>query len=175
MAGLKRTDNKGRILKDGESQRKDGTYRYRYTDSDGVRRDVYSARLVPTDRLPAGSKDHLSLREKEKLINRDLEDGIKARVENRATVNDLFDLYISGKKELKDSTRSNYIYMFNKYVRETFGKKKIASIKYSDVKRFYNSLIHDLGFKPQILRARSRFHKCKKKERTRSFFLWALS
>lgn len=25
MAGLKRTDNKGRILKDGESQRKDGS------------------------------------------------------------------------------------------------------------------------------------------------------
>ena len=41
MAGLKRTDNKGRILKDGESQRKDGSYRYRYTDADGVRRDVY--------------------------------------------------------------------------------------------------------------------------------------
>ena len=35
MAGLKRTDNKGRILKDGESQRKDGSYRYRYTDADG--------------------------------------------------------------------------------------------------------------------------------------------
>ena len=65
MAGLKRTDNKGRILKDGESQRKDGSYRYRYTDADGVRRDVYSKRLVPTDRLPPGCKDDLSLREKE--------------------------------------------------------------------------------------------------------------
>ena len=29
MAGLKRTDNKGRILKDGETQRKDGTYRFK--------------------------------------------------------------------------------------------------------------------------------------------------
>ena len=90
MAGLKRTDNKGRILKDGESQRKDGSYRYRYTDADGVRRDVYSKRLVPTDRLPPGCKDDLSLREKERKINRDLEDGIKAAVENKATLNDLF-------------------------------------------------------------------------------------
>ena len=134
MAGLKRTDNKGRILKDGESQRKDGSYRYRYTDADGVRRDVYSKRLVPTDRLPPGCKDDLSLREKERKINRDLEDGIKAAVENKATLNDLFELYMANKPELKDTTRSNYFYMYNKYVRNDIGKKKIASIKYSDVK-----------------------------------------
>ena len=84
MAGLKRTDNKGRILKDGETQRKDGTYRFTYTDADGVRHDVYSKRLVPTDRLPPGCKDDLCLREKERKINRDLEDGIKAAVENKA-------------------------------------------------------------------------------------------
>ena len=46
MAGLKRTDNKGRILKDGETQRKDGTYRFTYTDADGVRHDVYSLSLI---------------------------------------------------------------------------------------------------------------------------------
>ena len=86
MAGLKRTDNKGRILKDGETQRKDGTYRFTYTDADGVRHDVYSKRLVPTDRLPPGCKDDLCLREKERKINRDLEDGIKAAVENKATL-----------------------------------------------------------------------------------------
>ena len=78
MAGQKRTDNKGRILKDGETQRKDGTYRFTYTDADGNRHDVYSRRLVPTDRLPPGCKDDLSLREKERKIIRDLEDGIKA-------------------------------------------------------------------------------------------------
>ena len=61
MAGLKRTDNKGRILKDGESQRKDGSYRYRYTDADGIRHDVYSKRLVPTDRVPPGCKDDLKI------------------------------------------------------------------------------------------------------------------
>lgn len=83
MAGQKRTDNKGRILKDGETQRKDGSYRFTYTDADGKRHDVYSRRLVPTDRLPPGCKDDLSLREKERKIIRDLEDGIKAAVENR--------------------------------------------------------------------------------------------
>ena len=125
MAGQKRTDNKGRILKDGETQRKNGTYRFTYTDADGNRHDVYSRRLVPTDRLPPGCKDDLSLREKERKIIRDLEDGIKATVENRATLNDLFNLYISNKPELKQSTRANYLYMYKKYVQDDIGKKKI--------------------------------------------------
>lgn len=151
MAGLKRTDNKGRILKDGESQRKDGTYRFNYTNAEGVRHDVYSKRLVPTDRLPPGCKEDLSLREKERKIIRDLEDGIKAPVENKATLNDLFWIYISNKPELKESTRTNYLYMYQKYVQNTLGKKKIASIKYSDVKAFYNKLIREMGFKPNSM------------------------
>lgn len=151
MAGQKRTDNKGRILKDGETQRKDGSYRFTYTDADGKRHDVYSRRLVPTDRLPPGCKDDLSLREKERKIIRDLEDGIKATVENRATLNDLFILYISNKPELKQSTRANYLYMYKKYVQDDIGKKKISSIKYSDVKAYYNRLIRERGFKPNSM------------------------
>ena len=151
MAGQKRTDNKGRILKDNETQRKDGTYRFTYTDADGKRHDVYSRRLVPTDRLPPGCKDDLSLREKERKILRDLEDGIKATVENRATLNDLFNLYISNKPELKQSTRANYLYMHKKYVQDDIGKKKISSIKYSDVKAYYNRLIRERGFKPNSM------------------------
>lgn len=151
MAGLKRTDNRGRILKGGESQRKDGTYRFTYTDADGVRHDVYSKRLVSTDRLPPGCKEDLCLREKERKILRDLEDGIKAPVENKATLNDLFQIYISNKPELKESTRTNYLYMYQKYVQNTLGKKKIASIKYSDIKAFYNKLIQEMGFKPNSM------------------------
>lgn len=151
MAGLKRTDNKGRILKDGEFQRKNGTYRYRYVDADGKRRDIYSNRLVPTDKTPKNCVEELSLREKEKLVNRDLFDGIKARVENKATLNDLFDLYMSGKTKLKESTRTNYLYMYNRFVRESIGKKKIAAIKYSDIKAFYNQLINEHGLKPNSM------------------------
>lgn len=32
---VRRKDKKGRVLKDGESQRKDGTYQYRWTDRYG--------------------------------------------------------------------------------------------------------------------------------------------
>lgn len=40
MSG-KRRDNRGRILKTGENQRKDLIYQYRYTDNYGKRRTVY--------------------------------------------------------------------------------------------------------------------------------------
>lgn len=148
MATTKRTDNRGRILKDGESQRPDGTYRYRYTDALGKRRDVYSNRLVATDKVPKGSKPDLSLREKEKQINRDLDDGIKAQVENSETLNELFRLYMSTKTKLKASTRTNYIYMYEKYIQDVLGPKKVKDIKYSTVYSFYSGLIDNLGFKP---------------------------
>ena len=46
----KRKDNKGRILKDGEYQRANGQYEYRYTDSfSGKQRSVYAWRLNETD------------------------------------------------------------------------------------------------------------------------------
>ena len=151
MASVKRKDNKGRILKDGESQRPDGTYRYRYTDATGKRRDVYSSRLVPTDKLVPGSKSDLSLREKEKLINRDLEDGIKAQVESKVTLNDMFHLYMSGKTKLKASTRTNYLYMYEKYVQDILGTKQIKDIKYSTIYSFYCNLIDNLGFKPNSM------------------------
>ena len=38
----KRKDNKGRILREGEVQRSDGKYMYRYTDAGGIRRAIYS-------------------------------------------------------------------------------------------------------------------------------------
>jgi DNA binding domain of tn916 integrase. len=42
----KRKDNQGRVLKDGESQRSDGSYQYRYTDIKGKRRYVYAPTLA---------------------------------------------------------------------------------------------------------------------------------
>ena len=64
----KRRDNKNRILRNGESQRKDGRYAFKYSDANGKAQFVYSWKLESTDKLPAGKRDCLSLREKEKQI-----------------------------------------------------------------------------------------------------------
>lgn len=52
------------------------------------------------------------------------------------SLNYYFDDYIAAKVELKSSTRTNYKYMYNKYVRNDLGQRNIGSIKFSDVKKF---------------------------------------
>ena len=64
----KRRDNRNRILREGEYQRKDGRYRFRYLDEDGKEQNVYSWRLDKNDPMPKGKKREPSLREKEKQI-----------------------------------------------------------------------------------------------------------
>ena len=151
----RRKDNRGRNLKDGEMQEEKGSnkgrYKYQYMDRDGKRKAVYSWRLVPTDRTPQGKRDGLSLREKEAEIERDLQDGIDGQKAGKTTLNELFDLYMAGKSQLKDSTRSNYLYMYRSYVENSLGKKAIASINYSTFKAFYTGLITEKGFKPNSM------------------------
>ena len=72
----KRRDSKGRILRTGESQRKDGRYAYKYINALGEPKFEYAWKLVPTDKTPAGKRDDISLREKEQAIQKDLNDGI---------------------------------------------------------------------------------------------------
>lgn len=54
---VSRKDSKGRVLRTGECQRKDGYYMYQYQDLNGKRRTIYS-------------KDLPKLREKEKAVQR---------------------------------------------------------------------------------------------------------
>lgn len=153
----KRKDSKGRILRENETQRDNGLYIYSYTDIYGTRKQVSSWKLVPTDKVPSGKRDCISLREKEEAIDEDKRTGVDTSSKNKYTLNDIFDRYMEGKTELKPSTRQNYIYMYNRYVREKLGKRKIADIRYSDVKSFYSGLLNGKGtsrtngFKPNSL------------------------
>lgn len=72
----KRRDKKGRILRNGKIQMKDGRYRYKYSDAFGVEKYTYSWRLDNHDVMPKGKKSGPSLREKEKQIAADIFDQI---------------------------------------------------------------------------------------------------
>ena len=61
----------------------------------------------------------------------------------KTTLNMLFDRYIKGKTNLRETTRANYAYCYDHNVRNTFGKKRICDIKYSDVLFYYQSLLDD--------------------------------
>ena len=127
----KRRDNKGRVLRNGESQRKDGRFIY-----------VYSWKLVKTDTVPKGAKDDLSLREKEKLIHRDLEDDI-VPCGGEMTVLDLVKKYVSQKTGVKHNTEANYNFVINIIKKEDFGKKRIDKVKLSDAKGWLIKLQSD--------------------------------
>lgn len=145
-----RRDTKNRILWTGEYQKSNGVYEYRYVDSGGESRSVYSWRLTQSDRLPKGKRSQMCLREMEKQIERDKQDEIDTFAAQRLTLNVFFDNYIKERK-LKDSTRANYKYMFKKYVKDVLGIRMLSTIKYSDIKKFYNSLLYENGFKPNSM------------------------
>ena len=129
----KRKDKKGRILRDGEDQKKDGRYRFRYTDSNGVRKELYSWRLDKHDPTPVGKKRTPPLREMEKQVQADLFDHIVANGGN-LTVLKLVEKYISTKVGVRPTTRAGYGTVVNILKKESFGKKRIDTVRISDAK-----------------------------------------
>lgn len=134
-----RKDPKGRALRKGEIYREsDGRYAYGYVDPYGKRKFIYS-------------KDLKKLREREEKLFKDQLDGLNVYVMGKASLNFVFDRYISTKSELRETTYTNYTYMYDRFVREGFGKRKIGEIKYSDVLYFYYDLLNDRGLQVNTL------------------------
>ena len=130
-------DLKGRNLKANEDQLKDGRYRYRYTDKYGKRQAIYAWKLVPTDKTPVGKREDLSLREKEKEIEKDLNDGINTYLAS-STVNELIQNYLELKVKLAVTTKNNYFHMWEKNIKNSFlGNMRISDVKKSDIQRLY--------------------------------------
>ncbi len=136
----KRRDNKGRILREGEYQRKDGKYEYKYKNKKGQRVSVYSWRLVETDKIPAGKRDNPPLREQEKEINKDRADNIDSHEAKKFTLNTLFEQHMKEIK-IRPTTEETYWCYYKKHIRDTIGMKKIADIRYTHMRDFYLDLL----------------------------------
>ena len=134
IRGRIRRDSKHRVLRAGESMRADGKYQFKYHIA-GKPHFVYSWKLEPTDKLPAGKKPCLSLRELEKQIGFDLESQLDPMKRN-ITVNELVERYLSTKTGAKHSTVANYNFVKNILKKEEFSETKIVNIKTSDAKLF---------------------------------------
>lgn len=132
---VKRRDNKNRILQTGESQRKDGRYAYKYVDNHGQPQFVYAWKLVPTDKTPAGKREDLSLREKEKQIKKDLDDGINT-IAGKMTVIDLFKKRSTQNANVKQGTVTNRNNLIKLLENDSFGAMTIEKVKMSDAKEW---------------------------------------
>ena len=129
----KRRDNRNRILHEGEYQRADGRYRFRYIDEDGKEKNAYSWRLDKNDPMTKGKKRELSLREKEKQIEADLFDHIVTNGGNY-TVLELVEKYVSLKTGVRHNTVAGYKTVINVLKKEAFGKQRIDKVRLSDAK-----------------------------------------
>lgn len=125
----KRKDNKGRLLRTGESQRKNLTYEFRYTDVTGKRRSVYA-------------KDLQELRKKEKAIQKDVEDNLNYS-EGNITVIELLERYIALKQGVRHSTKVGYNFVLNLAKKEDFCYRTINTIRISDAKLWFMKLQRD--------------------------------
>ena len=138
MSG-KRRDSKNRILRNGESQRRDGRYAFKYIDTTGKPQFVYSWKLEKT---PQGKRDDLSLREKEKQIMKAIDDEIVPRG-GEMTVLELVKKYLLQKTGVRHNTEANYNFVLNIIKKEDFGKKRIDKVKLSDAKCWLIKLQQD--------------------------------
>lgn len=131
----KRRDNKNRILQTGESQRKDGRYVYKYNDNLGQTKFVYAWRLVSTDKTPSGKRDDLSLREKEKEIQRDLDDGIDT-TGKKMSVCELYAMQIRHNGNVKPNTVTGRSYLMKIISDDKIGNASIENVKMADAKEW---------------------------------------
>lgn len=119
----KRKDSKGRILRTGESQRKDGTYMYRFVDFRKIRRCVYAATLD-------------ELRAKETKIQKDIGNGIDY-AGGEITVIELVKRYIGQKPTASIKTKDGYNFVLNLLERDELCYRQIKTVKPSDGKAFF--------------------------------------
>lgn len=137
---VKRKDSKGRILKDGEQQRADGRYMFTFIDPITEKRSyAYSWKLEKTDKTPAGKKVDLSLREKEKLIEAKIREGVSYN-SGDITVLELVERYVDIKRNVRPTTKNGYKTVINVLKNDKFGKKHINQIKTSDAKKWLGEL-----------------------------------
>lgn len=121
----RRKDSKGRVLKKGESQRKDRTYMYRWMDGMGERRQMYARTLD-------------ELREKEEQIKKEVSIGVSR---TSITLGGQIAVYLETKSSLAESTRGNYRYYYEHCIRDSrLGRMKVSDIRKSDILLFYHSL-----------------------------------
>ena len=101
------------FTKENTSARTRYAYAYRYN---GKRVFIYDTDLA-------------SLRKKEQQIQADLIDGIRTYESSRLTLNDLFQVYMETKTNLKESTESNYRYLWEHYIQhEPIAEKALSKI-----------------------------------------------
>ena len=134
----KRRDKRNRVLRSGESQSADGRYRFTYYEN-GKQRCIYSWKLETTDRLPAGKRECLALREIERELGVKKEKGLSLSA-SHTTVLELVKKYTNLRRDVRATTRTGYKTVMNFLEKDPLGGWMIDNVRASDAKRWFISL-----------------------------------
>ena len=134
----KRRDKRNRVLRSGESQSADGRYRFTYYEN-GKQRCIYSWKLETTDRLPAGKRECLALREIERDLGIKKEKGLSLSA-SHTTVLELVKKYTDLRRDVRTTTRTGYKTVMNFLEKDPLGGWMIDNVRASDAKRWFISL-----------------------------------
>ena len=138
---MSRKDIKGRVLREGETQRSDGRYQYAYTVG-GRRKFLYSWTLTAKDKTPEGKRKGPSLREKEEAVQKDIFDGLAP---DERTVYQLAKAYTDTSTGVRETTKTGYRTVLNFLRKDEFGARRITDVKTVDAKRWLISLQRGQG------------------------------
>lgn len=122
---IRRKDRAGAVLKNGEYQRKDGLYEYKYIENK-KRHSIYA-------------KDLQELRKKvnehEKIIRFGLDSDKQG-----TSLDDLFNIWKQVKRGISITTRRSYLEKYNKHIHPVLGNSFVSSITKTIIRRFYITL-----------------------------------
>ena len=122
----RRKDNKGRVLKEGETQRKDGMYQYRYTDTYGKRQYIYAKELK-----------ELRTKEAQLQKNRVLYGDVQvSNITMKEVVNRYFEVH---KASLRSDCRLHQQLIINNFQDNDFWNQPANNITMNDAKMWIKS------------------------------------
>ena len=157
MSKKLREDEKGRELYKGETQRKDGSYVYKYIGADGKPKYESSWRLTKADKIPKGKRKVKPLREIEKEIQRDLMDGINS-TGAEMNVCKLFQKHIELNPNVRESTKKGREWLLKILQADKIGNMRIKKVKPSDAKAWAIRM-KEKGYSYQTVYNHKRFLK----------------
>lgn len=152
---MARKDCKGCVLKDGESQRKDGRCVFQSLNMEGKRKSVYSWTLNPSDRVPPGKKGGKSLREEEDDITKMKNSGISpdSKVTIRDIVTELCDIRVQGNSA---STKRTYSGLLTHSESEPMFSERVTNVTPRNAEIWILSLLYKgIGYYDEFRHLRS--------------------
>lgn len=140
-----RLDNRKRVLKEGEQQRKDGSYMFTYVDPlTRKKKYLYSWRLEKADRNPAGKKLKPSLREQENELNRKVALGTSISA-CTMTIEQAVNQYLESRNDVRHSTKKGYATSVKFFESQAFYKMSVSDLNIINAKALVASWQKEMG------------------------------